>query len=71
MKYCANEFKVSLIWFIEKGVGHRTFKKYKDAVEWAERYLNAKEVVVRITGTLTAEEKNVGGNNIMPVGNGG
>ena len=73
MKYRANEFKVTLIWFIDKGVGRRNFKKYKDAVAWAEQYLKAKEVVVRITGTLTAEEENVdvGSNDTLSHRNGG
>jgi len=55
MKYRANEFKVSLIWFTDKGVGYRNFKKYKDAVAWAERHLNVKDIVIKIIGTLSAE----------------
>jgi len=73
MKYRAVEFKVTLVWFTERGVGHRRFRKYRDAVAWAERNLKTKEVVVRILGTLTAEEEDgdVGGNDTLSVGNGG
>ena len=71
MKYNANKFKVSLIWFTEKGVGSRAFKKYKDAVAWAERYLNADEIIIRITGTLSAEGKDVGGNDTLSFRDGG
>ena len=71
MKYHADKFKVSLIWFTEKGVGSRVFKKYKDAVAWAERYLSASEIIIRITGTLSAEGKDVGCNDTLSFGNGG
>ena len=53
MKYCADEFKVTLIWFTDKGVERRSFKKYKDAVAWAEQYLDTDLISVRITGTLS------------------
>lgn len=73
MKYSAGEFKVTIIWFTEKGIGKRNFRKYKDAVAWAERNLTltTSEIAVRITGTLSLEEENVGSNNIMPTWNGG
>ena len=73
MKYKANEFKVTLVWFTDRGVGHRRFRKYKDAVAWEEQYLKAKEVVVRITGTLTAEDYDldVGSNDTLFHRNGG
>ena len=71
MKYRVNEFKVCLVWFADKGVGRRTFKKYKDAVAWAEQYLKTDLISVRILGTLSAEENNVGGNDTLPFRNGG
>lgn len=54
MKYRAGEFKVTIIWFTEKGIGKRSFRKYKDAVAWAERNIKTSEIAVRITGTLSA-----------------
>ena len=71
MKYKANKFNVSLIWFTERGVGSRAFKKYKDAVAWAEKYLNTNEIVIRITGTLSAAGNGAGGNDTLTSGNGG
>ena len=75
MKYRAVEFKVTLVWFTERGVGHRRFRKYRDAVAWAERNLKTKEVVVRILGTLTAVEEDgvmdVGCNGTLSDRNGG
>jgi len=56
MKYTAQQFKVTIIWFTEKGIGKRTFKKYQEAVEWAEKN-SIDEVHIRITGKLTRPEK--------------
>lgn len=58
MKYNAGEFKVTITWFTEKGIGRRTFRKYKDAVAWAEDNLKTSEIAVRITGILSADFNN-------------
>ena len=55
MRYIADEFRVTLIWFTDNGVGRRRFKKYKDAVAWAEQNLSADKIIVKISGTLSAE----------------
>ena len=57
MKYRASEFKVTLTWFTDKGIGRRSFKKYKDAIAWAEQYLDIELISVRITGVLSKETR--------------
>jgi hypothetical protein len=47
-KYKAKPFTVTILWFEGNGVRKRRFRKYIEAVEWASKYLDTDEIVVRI-----------------------
>lgn len=54
-KYKPTPFMVTLVWFEGNSVKKRKFKKYMEAVGWAEKNLDTDEIAVRIIGTIKRE----------------